>query len=106
MSARPLHPLACRIGRAERASVVAFARAQGLSVSGLMKTALRQYLAAQPAFVAPPAVTTQPVNGGVNRLQDSLASPSLLRPYRLPRAPQSRTPGAVGGERKGWLSDF
>ena len=103
---RPLHPLACRVGRAERASVVAFARAQGMSVSGLMKTALRQYLAAQPAFDPPPVVPAQPVNGGVNRLQDSLASPPLLRPYRLARTPQSRVPGAVGGERKGWLSDF
>jgi len=46
---RSLQPLAWRIGRAERAVVVAFARARHVSVSGLLKTALRQYLAAQPA---------------------------------------------------------
>ena len=49
---RPLHPLACRIGRAERAQVVAFARAQQMSVSLLMKTALRAYIASQPAVAS------------------------------------------------------
>ena len=85
---RPLHPMACRVGRSERAQIVQFARTHGMSTSMLLKSAVRAYIASQPA-VAPPAVPTQPVNGGVNRLQDSLASPPLLRPYRLPRAPQS-----------------
>lgn len=45
MSSRYLHPLACRLPRAEREAVVAIAVARGVSVSGLIKLALRQYLA-------------------------------------------------------------
>ena len=103
---RSLHPLACRIGRAERASIVAFAHSQGLSVSGLLKVALRQYLASQPAAVAQPAVLAQPpVNLGVNRLTDVLSSPPLLRPFKLARGPIRHASAAVGGEGKPGLSD-
>lgn len=108
--ARPLHPLACRVGRSERAAVVAFARERGISVSGLIKNAVRQYIAAAPAFEPQPAVvpvpvvpTQPPVNAGVNLLTDVLMSPPLIRPYRLPRAPQVRVPG--GGSKGGLLSD-
>ena len=101
---RPLHPLACRIGRAERAAVVAFAHRQCMSVSGLLKTALRAYLASQP--------DVQPtVNAGVNMgLSDALASPPLFRPYQLPRQSAGVKASAAlrrgAGERKGMLSDF
>jgi hypothetical protein len=104
---RPLHPLACRIGRAERAQIVAFARAQGVSVSMLLKTALRNYLASQPAYPTQP-----PVYAPVNGLSDSLSSsPPLLRPYPLTRKPGSTQAsallrrGARDRERKGLLSD-
>jgi hypothetical protein len=108
---RPLHPLACCIGRAERASVVAFAHARGLSVSGLMKTAVRQYIASQPAVVAQPVVHQPPVNVGVNRpLSDTLRMPSppLLRPFKMARGPVRHASSAVGGGSKGraLLSDF
>jgi hypothetical protein len=109
---RPLHPLACRIGRAERASIVAFAHAHGVSVSGLMKTAVRQYITSQPAVVAQPVLPTQPpVNVGVNRaLSDTLRMPSppLLRPFKMARGPVRHASSAVGGGSKGraLLSDF
>jgi len=96
-----LHPLACRVGRAERASVVAFAHRQGMSVSGLLKTALRQYLAAQPDL--------QPVHAGVNKgLSDPPMLAALIQPHRLPRQPGMRASAALRrgtGERKGMLSD-
>lgn len=113
---RPLHPLACRIGRAERAAVVAFARERGISVSGLIKNAVRAYIAAAPAAepqpvmapVAPQrAVPAQPpVNAGVNRLTDLLSSPPLVRPYRVSRVPQSRARVVAStAPRGGLLSD-
>jgi hypothetical protein len=72
-----------------------------MSVSGLLKTALRGYLASQPAYSA------LPVHAPVNGLSDSLASPPLLRPCRLARGPVRHASAVVGGERKGWLlSDF
>lgn len=79
MSSRHLHPLACRLPRAERASAVAFARARGLSVSGLIKAALRAYLAAQSA-----------VDGGVHkRIAPSLSDAVQAIPVALPqKAPQ------------------
>jgi hypothetical protein len=113
---RPLHPLACRIGRVERAAVVAFARERGISVSGLIKNAVRTYIAAAPAVEPQPAIvavtlhratpTQPPVNAGVNRLTDLLSSPPLVRPYRLSRAPQrgARVVGS-GAPRGGLLSD-
>jgi len=98
---RTLHPLACRVGRAERAQVVAFARAQGLSVSMLLKTALRAHIAAQPA-----------VDAGVNAPSDSLVMPGPVAPYRLPRQPGNVRASSLlrrsarDGERKwGLLSD-
>jgi len=104
---RTLHPLACRIGRAERAQIVQFAHAQGLSVSGLLKTALRRYLASQPAY------PVQPVHAGVNEgLSDPPMLPALLAPLRLPRQPGNLRAsallrrGARDGERKGLLSDI
>jgi hypothetical protein len=112
---RPLYALACRIGRAERAAIVAFACERGISVSGLLKNAVRAYIAAAPAVepkpvaapVAPQrAVAAQPpVNAGVNRLTDLLSSPPLVRPYRLARAPQSRARVVGTVPKGGMLSD-
>lgn len=104
---RPLHPLALRVGRAERAQIVAFARAQGMSISGVLKVAVRLYVASQPVPAPQP-----PVYGDVNKHpSDPPMLPALLTPHRLPRQP-----GIVGasaflrqsnrdGERKGLLSD-
>lgn len=44
MSSRFLHPLACRLPRAEREAVVLMAITRGVSVSALLKQALRHYL--------------------------------------------------------------
>src|SRR6516225_723445 len=44
MSSRHLHPLSCRLPRGERAAVVTFAASRGMSVSALLKAALRNYL--------------------------------------------------------------
>jgi hypothetical protein len=100
MSSRNLHPLACRLPRAERMQAVAFARSNGLSNTALLKIALREFLKAQPA-----------VNAGVNKLSDSPVTPALLTPHRLPRQPGSVRASALlrrsarDGERKGLLSD-
>ena len=80
-----------------------YARAAQMSVSGVIKSAVREFMAAHPAAQCP---LIQPaVHSGVHTLSDVLSSPPLLRPYRLPRARQSRG-AAVGDERKGLLSDF
>ena len=44
MSSRHLHPLSVRLPRAERNAVVAFACSRGVSISSVLKTALRRYL--------------------------------------------------------------
>ena len=44
MSSRYLHPIACRLPRAERNAIAEFARRQDLSVSALAKEALRRML--------------------------------------------------------------
>lgn len=104
--ARSLNPLGCRVGRAERAAIVTFARERGMSISGLMKLAIRGYLASQPAVVAaPPVGSSASVHAGVHRLSDLLSSPPMVRPFKLARGPVRRG-SAVGGERKVWLSDF
>ena len=49
MSSRHSHPISCRFPRNERAAVVAFARVQGFSLSGLLKTAVRIYMGSETA---------------------------------------------------------
>jgi len=79
-----------------------------MSISGLMKLAIRSYLATQPAVVAAPSVgSSAPVHAGVHKLTDLLSSPPLVRPYRMARGPVRHASAVVGGERKaGLLSDF
>jgi hypothetical protein len=82
---------------------VQFARAQKMSISGMLKAALRAYLSNRPEVASQPEV-----DAGVNKLSDSLSSPVLVRPYRLSRSPQSRAAASVSGVAKtgGLLSDF
>jgi hypothetical protein len=49
MSSRHSHPISCRLPRKERADVVAFARNRGLSLSGLLKVAVRRYISSETA---------------------------------------------------------
>jgi hypothetical protein len=58
MYTRNPHPLSCRLSRNERSEVVAFARARGLSTSGLLKAAVRSYMGSQTA-VHPSVYQTQ-----------------------------------------------
>jgi len=44
VSSRHLHPVSCRLPRGERAAVVTLAASLGMSVSALLKAALRHYL--------------------------------------------------------------
>ncbi len=54
MSSRYLHPIACRLPRAERNAIAEFARRQDLSVSALTKEALRRMLFGVHPGVNPP----------------------------------------------------
>ena len=54
MSSRYLHPIACRLPRAERNAIAEFARRQELSVSALAKEALRRMLFGVHPGVNPP----------------------------------------------------
>ena len=54
MSSRYLHPIACRLPRAERNAIAEFARRQDLSVSALAKEALRRMLFGVHPGVNPP----------------------------------------------------
>jgi hypothetical protein len=47
MSSRYLHPVSSRLPRGERSAVVAFAVSHRMSVSALIKNALRYYIASQ-----------------------------------------------------------
>jgi hypothetical protein len=44
MSSRSLHPLSVRLPRAERDLVIGYARSRRVSISSVLKTALRRYL--------------------------------------------------------------
>lgn len=72
MSSRHVHPLACRLSRAERAAVVARAHRLGLTVSGYIKALLRADAAAHPG-----------VNPGVNSFRDSAPLGSRSLPVAL-----------------------
>ena len=54
MSSRYLHPIACRLPRAERNAIAEFARRRDLSVSALVKEALRRMLFGVHPGVNPP----------------------------------------------------
>lgn len=88
--ARCLNPLGCRVGRAERTAVVRFARERGMSVSMVLKIAMREYIARQPPVEYQPVVAPQPqVHAGVHTLLSDTArlpSPPLTRPFRLREA--------------------
>lgn len=72
MSSRHVHPLACRRSRTKRAAVVAYARANGFSISGLLNAALDEFMAAHPG-----------VNPGVNSFRESAPFGSPLLPVAL-----------------------
>jgi hypothetical protein len=52
VSSRYLHPVSCRLPRSERAAVVTLAASRGMTVSALLKAALRNYLSS-PISVDP-----------------------------------------------------
>ena len=54
MSSRNLHPIACRLPRAERNAIADFARRRDMSVSALAKEALRRMLFGVHPSVNPP----------------------------------------------------
>ena len=93
MSSRYLHPIACRLPRAERNAIAEFARRQDLSVSALAKEALRRMLfGVHPGVNAPGNLSftgeplrpdKTPVAAGWNELEKGL----------FPRRPMAnRTP--------------
>jgi hypothetical protein len=100
MSSRYLHPLACRLPRAKRDAVVATAIARGVSVSGLIKEALRHYLGGvDPGVHARynhPAPNTGP-NATVTP-QHSPRSRGLAEAFAAgqPASPTGRNPNASG----------
>ena len=63
MSSRYLHPLACRLPRAEREAVVAIAILHGVSISRLIKEALRHYLGGVNPGVNPGSTLSVPSVG-------------------------------------------
>jgi hypothetical protein len=78
MSSRHLHPLSARLPRAERAAVVAFACSRGVSISSVLKTALRAYLKGVDAGVdahSQDRVATAP-DGSPQHGQTPIAKPT------------------------------
>jgi hypothetical protein len=103
MSSRHLHPLACRLPREERNAIVTIAVARGISVSGLLKAALRHYLSAVHSGVNAgpilPAATDVPHLSATG--PQSSQSRGLAQAFAagLPVAPTGRK----SNERKGWV---
>jgi hypothetical protein len=85
MSSRDLPPISCRLGRLQRAAVVAFARKQGMSTSGLIKASLR-------AFIGAELGVDQPVNA-VARTAPTLRpiTPVMALPTRVANRPAMAT---------------
>jgi len=108
MSSRYLHPIACRLPRAERDAIAEIARRQDLSNSALVKEALRRMLFGVHPGVNPPgnfsmnedaskAVMT-PVALGWNELEKGLF-PKRPMTNRLPLKPATLNKDTASGWR-------
>jgi hypothetical protein len=82
MSSRHLHPLACRVPRADRNAIVAIADARGMSISALIKEALFSYLKGVHSGVnLPPIIPV--ANAGPGPSATGQQSTILPRPKTL-----------------------
>jgi hypothetical protein len=95
MSSRHLHPVSCRLPRSERAAVVTLAASRGMSVSALLKAALRYYLGSpisvDPGVYQPPSPEPPPLHAMV--ILPRRQSP---RPLSSPKPENRQERGALG----------
>ena len=96
MSSRWLSPLSVRLPRAERGFVVSYARAHDLSISGLIKKALRQYLRGVDA-----GVDMAPRNGVPDTARDVNSMGRWPSPPSAPRG----LADASAASRPGYFTD-
>jgi hypothetical protein len=96
VSSRHLHPLSARLPRGERAAVVTLAASRGMSVSALLKAALRNYLGS-PISVDPGVYQSHSPEPPEVHLAGMFPVRQHARPIR-PLKPETRPP-ALGHDR-------
>jgi hypothetical protein len=94
MSSRYLHPVSCRLPRNERAAIVTAAASSGMTVSALLRAALRNYLGS-PISVDPGVYKPSPEPPQVY-LEAMFPKRQQARPVR-PLKPEDRPECAALG---------
>ena len=102
MSSRHLHPVAARVSRRFRAAIVGAARSQGISVSALIKEAVRKHLGEVDPGVNAPSSLVAPTGPVLQPLPTPLAS-TAPRKLRHLTASDAAPPSSIGAKAGGYF---